>query len=59
MLSHVPGKDLRTMLWHETKAQTPRHDPAREALPAWADVWHSAYDSGADVTTYEGVGALT
>ena len=29
MLSHVPGKDLRTMLWHETKAQTPRHDPAQ------------------------------
>jgi predicted metal-dependent hydrolase len=55
MLSHVPGRDLRTMLWHETKAQTPRHDPAREPLPRWSDVWHSAYDSGADVTTYEGV----
>ena len=55
MLSHVSGKDLRTMLWHETKAQTPRHDPAQEPLPAWADVWHSAYDSGADVATYGGV----
>ena len=56
MLRHVPGKDLRTMLWHETKAQTPRHDPSREPLPVWTDSWHSAYDSGADVTTYQGVG---
>ncbi len=29
MLSHVRGRDLRTMLWRETKAQTARHDPAR------------------------------
>jgi predicted metal-dependent hydrolase len=55
MLSDISGKDLRTMLWHETKAQTPRHDPAFEPLPSWADDWHSAYEAGADVTTYEGV----
>jgi len=54
MLSHVPGRDLRTMLWRETKAQTPRHDPAHEPLPDWVHEWHSAYNSGADVTTYEG-----
>ena len=59
MLGHVPGRDLRTMLWRETKAQMPRHDPAHEPLPAWAERWHEAFDSGADVTTYEGVGALT
>ncbi len=36
MLSHVPGKDLRTMLWHETKAEL-RDDPEREPLPVWVD----------------------
>jgi hypothetical protein len=55
MLSHISGADLRTMIWHEAKAQTPRHDPEREPLPAWIDGWHSAYDAGADITTYEGV----
>jgi predicted metal-dependent hydrolase len=54
MLSHVPGRDLRTMLWREAKAQTPRHDPANEPLPTWVDEWHAAYDSGADVTSYAG-----
>jgi predicted metal-dependent hydrolase len=56
MLSHVPGRDLRTMLWRETKGQMPRHDPAHEPLPSWADRWFSAYGAGADVTTYAGVG---
>jgi hypothetical protein len=55
MLRHVPGRDLRTMLWRETAAQTPRHDPAHEPLPNWAARWHTAYDTGADVTTYAGV----
>jgi len=55
MLRHVPGSDLRSMLWRETLAQMPRHDPAHEPLPLWAERWHSAYDTGADVTTYEGV----
>ena len=54
MLSHVRGRDLRTMLWRETKAQTPRHNPADEPLPTWVSDWHSAFDSGADITTYEG-----
>jgi hypothetical protein len=35
-------------------SQTPRHDPAREPLPTWVNDWHAAYDSGADVTTYQG-----
>ncbi len=56
MLSHVRGRDLRTMLWRETMAQTPHHDPAGEPLPTWVTDWHSAYDSGADITTYEGAG---
>lgn len=54
MLSHVPGRDLRSMVWHLAKSQTPRHDPAHEELPTWVSEWHAAYDSGADVTTYEG-----
>jgi predicted metal-dependent hydrolase len=56
MLSHVPGRDLRTMLWRETKGQMPRHDPTHESLPLWVERWHSAYDAGSDVTTYQGVG---
>ena len=54
MLSQVPGKDLRTMLWRETKAQTPRHDPESEPPPVWVDDRHSAHDTGADVTTHDG-----
>lgn len=56
MLSHVPGRDLRTMLWREARAQTPGHDPANEPLPLWADSWHAVYETGHDVTTYEGLG---
>jgi predicted metal-dependent hydrolase len=55
MLGHVPGRDLRQMLWRETKAQTPHHDPTDEPLPGWAETWHAAFDAGADVTTYGGV----
>jgi predicted metal-dependent hydrolase len=54
MLSHVPGQDLRTMVWHLALSQTPRHDPAHEPLPSWVGQWYAAYDSGADVTTYAG-----
>lgn len=54
MLSHVPGRDLRTMLWREACAQMPRHDPATEPLPAWVEDWHDAFDSGADIGTYRG-----
>jgi predicted metal-dependent hydrolase len=57
MLSHVSGRELRTMLWRETKGQMPRHDPAHEPLPAWAEHWLEVYNRGADdVTTYEAVG---
>ena len=54
MLAHVPGRDLRTMIWREAKAQTPHHDPTHEPLPTWAVRWYEAYDSGNDVTTYAG-----
>ena len=55
MLGHVPGRDLRTMIWHLAKSQMPGHDPADETLPSWAEEWHSAFDADADVTTYGGV----
>jgi hypothetical protein len=54
MLGHVPGRDLRTMIWREARSQTPRHDPTHDPLPAWVDQWHNAYDAGDDITTYEG-----
>ncbi len=54
LLSHVPGGDLRTMVRHLARSQMPRHDPAHQVLPTWMDEWHAAYNSGADVTTYEG-----
>jgi hypothetical protein len=55
MLGHVPGRELRTMIWQLAKSQMPGHDPADEALPSWAENWHAAFDADADVTTYEGV----
>jgi predicted metal-dependent hydrolase len=54
MLSHVSGSKLRTMIWREALAQTPRHDPAVEPLPTWVDQWHEAYNAGADIATYAG-----
>jgi predicted metal-dependent hydrolase len=54
MLGHVPGRELRTMIWHLAKSQMPNHDPTDEPLPAWVDEWHAAFDAEADVTTYAG-----
>jgi predicted metal-dependent hydrolase len=56
MLGRVPGGDLRSMMWHIARSQTPRHDPAHAPLPSWVDDWHAAFDADADVTTYAGVG---
>jgi predicted metal-dependent hydrolase len=55
MLGGVPGRDLRSMVRHVAGSQTPRHDPAHQPLPAWADHWHEVYDAGGDVTTYTGL----
>jgi hypothetical protein len=54
MLSHVPGRDLRTMIWRLLRSQTPGHDPASEPLPTWVREWHAAFDAAEDVTTYAG-----
>jgi predicted metal-dependent hydrolase len=55
MLGDVPGRELRTMIWHLAKSQMPNHDPTNEPLPTWADEWHAPFDADADVTTYAGV----
>ena len=54
MLHRVPGRDLRTMIWHLARSQAPRHDPAHEPLPMWVDQWHAVYDAQDDITTYAG-----
>ena len=54
MLTHVPGRDLRTMVLHLARSQTPRHNPTDEPRPAWVREWHAAWNSGADVATYAG-----
>lgn len=54
MLAHVPGRELRAMIWQLAKTQTPSHDPADEPLPVWVDQWHAAFDAGDDVTSYPG-----
>ncbi|MHB8438116.1 MAG: metal-dependent hydrolase [Acidimicrobiales bacterium] len=56
MLERVQPSALRTMLWREWRSQMPRHDPTHEPLPPWVECWHSAYDGGADVTTFKGIG---
>src|SRR5262245_40350436 len=49
-----PAGTCGPWLWHLAKSRTPRHDPAHEQLPTWVTEWHAAYDSGTDVTSYEG-----
>jgi predicted metal-dependent hydrolase len=54
MLGHVPGRDLRRLVRHLARSQTPSHNPATEDLPPWVDEWFAAYDVGEDITTYAG-----
>jgi hypothetical protein len=55
MPGHVPGRELRPVIWQLAKSPMPAHDPADETLPSWVEEWHSAFDADADVTTYGGV----
>jgi predicted metal-dependent hydrolase len=50
----VPATTIMSMMWRLALSQTPKHDPAVQPLPAWADEWMSAYDRGADMTAYFG-----
>jgi len=36
-------------------SQLPFHRPAKQPLPAYADMWFEAYDRGEDMTRFEGV----
>lgn len=48
----VPTGDLAKMVWRLALSQMPYHDPADQPLPAWAQTWMRAYESGADMTTF-------
>ncbi|CAJ1584549.1 metal-dependent hydrolase [[Mycobacterium] wendilense] len=44
--------DLLSMLWRLTLSQLPNHDPARQPLPDYADVWRAEYRRGTDMTSF-------
>ena len=50
----VPTTALVKMVWRLMLSQTPKHDPADQPLPKWADTWMREYDQGADMTTFFG-----
>lgn len=54
MFHAVPTTQLVTMLWRLMLSQTPKHDPADQPLPDWADTWMREYDRGTDMTTFFG-----
>lgn len=45
----VPRREQLTAVWRILLSQLPRHDPAREPLPSFADDWFARYDDGADI----------
>ncbi|MGV0793583.1 metal-dependent hydrolase [Mycolicibacterium sp. XJ1819] len=50
----VPAGQLVRMLWRLALSQTPRHNPATQPLPDWADTWMREYDRGTDMRTFFG-----
>ena len=54
LFDDVPSMDLAKMVWRLLLSQTPRHDPANQPLPAWADAWMQAYEDGADMRSFFG-----
>ena len=50
----VPTSQLVKMVWRLLLSQTPKHDPADQPLPDWADTWMREYDRGTDMTTFFG-----
>lgn len=51
----VPATTIMSMMWRLVLSQGPRHDPAVQPIPAWADEWMSAYERGSDMTAYFGM----
>jgi hypothetical protein len=50
MLGDASGGDIARTLMRLAFSQAPRHDPAHQPLPDFADVWLGRYAQGADVT---------
>jgi hypothetical protein len=50
----VPTSQLVKMVWRLALSQTPKHNPADQPLPDWADTWMREYDRGTDMTTFVG-----
>ena len=50
----VPTSQLVKMVWRLALSQTPKHNPADQPLPDWADTWMREYDRGTDMTTFFG-----
>lgn len=48
-LAQVPVREQLTALYRLARAQNPRHSPAKEETPAFADEWMADYDRGHDV----------
>jgi hypothetical protein len=45
----VPRMELLRMAYRLARSQHPRHSPATEQIPPFADEWLSEYDRGRDV----------
>jgi predicted metal-dependent hydrolase len=50
----VPRKELRRMVYRLARSQHPRHSPATEQIPPFADEWLTEYDRGRDVVRWYG-----
>lgn len=44
--------EIVTMVWRLALSQLPLHDPAKQPLPRWADVWMREYDRGTDMLAF-------
>jgi len=44
--------EMVVLLYRLLRSQVPHHQPVHEPLPAFADTWFRAYDSGADVSRF-------
>jgi predicted metal-dependent hydrolase len=54
MFNGVPTSNLARMFWRLALSQAPKHDPADQPLPEWADTWMREYDRGTDMTVFYG-----
>ena len=51
-MSPVPARDQARTYARLIASQTPRHDPKRQPLPAFADEWFTRYERGDDVARW-------